>query len=265
MVTRNPQFIQRPRAAARGFTIAELVIAFIIIGVLVLIMVPALQKRTLEARQEACREELKRLADAQDQVFINLGYLVRPYVLNDDTATEENGGDGIANASPNDLIEGILDNTADATDQIYDDPSQFFINAHTQDFSDDAIQNRLFDQLRNTIENNTDELTWGGPFVQWTRDANNNDWPDDPWGNDYLFFTKNGVLYPPPGFGVTGEDFSFTFNTTYGEDAVDAELIFSRPTFLSLGPNGVPGASEGAGAGIFGEGDDLYREFGTNF
>ena len=37
---------------------------------------------------------------------------------------------------------------------------------------------------------------WLGPYVNWKRDINHNDWPDDPWGNDYIFFTRQGGMFP---------------------------------------------------------------------
>jgi hypothetical protein len=104
-------------------------------------------------------------------------------------------------------------------------------------------------------------VQWKGPYLNWPRDVNQNDWPDDPWGNDYLFMTRLGMLYPPDPTAVSGNtttDHSYAFQTS-GPNGEPLAGHFDRPTFVSLGPNGIPGDATNPNYGF---GDDLVRSFG---
>lgn len=255
---------RRASAVPSGFTIVELVIAFIIIAVLTLIITPTLSNRAQEARIAAARQDVEHLAEAMERAAIDTGYLYRMYVLNDVP-----GGDGVSNVDEDDIIQGIRDNDV-TSDNPYESPSEIFISPYTQDFAPD--QDDLFNRL--TQGNNAEtDFGWHGPYVNWRRDTNDNDWPDDPWGNDYLFFSSAGILYPPVP-GATGElsqDHSDTFQDTGPDFTTDQganqsynALIFDRFAILSMGPNGLPGDGSGSGgsADRYGGGDDIIRFFG---
>ncbi len=101
---------------------------------------------------------------------------------------------------------------------------------------------------------NETAFNWNGPYINWNRDLvdssgapNKDDIPDDPWGHNYLMFTKQGLVLEPDGYIHTG---------AYMGSETD---IFDRMTLLSLGPNGVPG--DGTTGARFGTDDDLIRQF----
>lgn len=253
----------QPRQASRhGFTIVEVIITFIIIGILATILIPVLADRSRQARIRACEADLQNIADALERAAIDTGYFYRIYAL-DDIGT---GGDGIAATDSDDVYETISDNEI-TTNNWYENGEEIFILVATSDYA--ANQTALFRRLTD----NETSFGWSGPYINWIRDANNNDWPDDPWGNDYLFFTRAGALYPPqldpdgtgnnPPFTT---DFSDGFTETFPADlftnvTIDAIDQFDRPTVLSLGPDGLPGDG-GITTIEFGGGDDIFRSFG---
>ncbi|HOE97921.1 MAG TPA: prepilin-type N-terminal cleavage/methylation domain-containing protein [Candidatus Sumerlaeota bacterium] len=264
--------IREPRRPA-GFTIVEVIVTFIIIGILATILVPVLVNRAEQARIASAEQELSHLKDAMERAAIDTGYFFRLDVLDDGP-----GEDGIAATAPRvtpgvkDRIEGILDNDV-TTDNLYDEPEKIFIIPSTQDFHP-LYATQLFPRL----EENETNFNWRGPYINYRRDANGNDWPDDPWGNDYLFFTRAGILYPPladPGDPTWGCD-SFQDQgpamvvtdangaTTVERFPVDAPL-FDRPTILSMGPDGMPGDGTSPPDNNYGQGDDIYVQFGGQY
>jgi type II secretory pathway pseudopilin PulG len=266
-----------------GFTIIEIVMAFIIIGILISVLIPTLSNRADEARRTAALQDLERLADAQERVAVDTGYFFRIYALND-----TRGGDNLyANAQLGGFQvlgnrQGIQDNDL-VTNNIYERPTDLFILPSTQNYpaSQIAIWNRL-DTRNGSAPNNETDFNWNGPYLNWYRDTNRNDWPDDPWGNDYLFFTINGLIFPPdPTSEIPGRDQetstvgSFQFSLLGpgyeltgpggGLTQFPATSLFDRPTFLTLGPNGVPGNGSDDPSDPnygYGRGDDLVRSFG---
>jgi hypothetical protein len=142
---------------------------------------------------------------------------------------------------------------------VHTSPERIFIRTETEDF-DANFQQRFADLIRNETA-----FGWRGPYIaDWKSDVNFNDWPDDPWGNDYLLFTRVGGLYPNHGLagvpqsGVPDSQFVVT-----GPNGVDAR-IFDRPTILSMGPDGLPGDGSASpnGDGVYGMGDDIFIMFG---
>lgn len=267
----KPDRTPTARTGRLGFTIVELFIAFIIIGILVLIMTPVLTKRSEEARITAARADLQALKDAMERAAIDTGYLIRPYALNDGLQ-----GDGTANSNPESWAQGIRDNAIDDDTNIYEDPEHLFIllSGGQTDRGDFAPNGRaIFDRL---LINET-QFGWNGPYINWTRDPRGLDWPHDPWGNPYHFFTRHGLLIPPePDSDDTQmrEDVGARFRTqadapqyTLNGEQIrfPTGLIFDRPTWLSLGPNGVPGSGTtdpGDPDFGYGGGDDLIVQFG---
>ncbi|MEN6626402.1 MAG: prepilin-type N-terminal cleavage/methylation domain-containing protein [Candidatus Sumerlaeia bacterium] len=260
--------------AGRGFTIVELIVVVVIIGVLVTIMVPVLSNRSAEARVTAARQDLQHLADALERAHIGTNYLYRLDVLNDGIRF-----DGIPNTDSKDVQQGIRDVASltdvdgDGTANLYGSqyPYYIFISLETQSFPPNQLE------LYNRLARSETAFGWQGPYMNWHRDANDNDWPDDPWGNDYLLFTVNGVIYPPTdGLPLTeqasGWQFltygpQYTITTIAGAVALKrypAANLFDRPTLVSLGPNGLPGAGTDATDDGYGKGDDLIYQFSGN-
>ena len=260
-----------------AFTIIELIVAFLIIGVLVTILTPVLSDRAEEARVHAAGQDTLLLAEAERRAAIDTGYFYRVNVLNDVSY-----GDGIPNAKkdPNtgdpDRVNGIRDNEI-TNNNLYDSPKVIFILPKTGLYASQTIQDRNFERITASLQGETD-FGWNGPYINWHRDVNNNDWPDDPGGNDYYFFTKAGVIYPPdPLSGDTARQTDTSFfpdplgpnaDITNASGAVttkrfDAQ-VFDRPTFLSLGPNGLPGDGTDDTNNAYGKGDDIIYQFGGN-
>jgi prepilin-type N-terminal cleavage/methylation domain-containing protein len=231
-----------------AFTLIELLIGVIIIGILVAIIVPVYVNRANEARYTAAQSDLDGLKTGQEHAAIDTGYFYRLYVL-DDTR----GGDGIApdavNAGvPADITDGIRDEhlRADAGTN----PENIFISTVTGEvlLNGQAIYGRLANE---TLFN------WNGPYINIVRKYKAGEGPPrvpaglplDPWGNPYLFFTKAGLVEEPRGEIVETVTIAGSTHNT---------KIFDRPTILTLGPDGIPG---NGGTTTFAQGDDMYRQF----
>lgn len=248
-----------------GYSIMEIVVTAAIIGILVLILAPVVADRSRQAKIRACEQDLENLAAAQERAYIDTGYMYRVCVLDD-----VKGGDGAPNNLPlADRVDGIRDEQFN-TDLTPEGKMIFILMGLTdpnvdQDFHQSVIAaNAIFDNK--IVFNGETSFNWQGPYCTWHRDLNRNDWPDDPWGSDYLFFTKQGVLVPTESDFIT--DFQIpglpaTAVAALGAPPLDPQGIFSRPTFLSLGPDGLPGdgALNPNGDGQFGTGDDIVRSF----
>ncbi len=227
----------RPRAASAGFTIIEIVIAMIIISILTLVIVPVVVNKAHQGRLTAAAQEVQHLADASERAAVDVGYYMRVDVLNDGF--------------------GSIQNLQTSGGGLYGEPTRIFINISTENYD---LNN--FSLFQTFIRNET-AFGWNGPYINFKRDINNNGWPDDPWGNDYLFFTSVGGLFPrdPGAPGAQATDPSQF--ATVGPTGARAD-IFDRPTFLSLGPDRLPGngLASPAGDGQYGTGDDIFLQFG---
>jgi hypothetical protein len=236
--------------------------------------------RANDARIAAALSDVEALANAQERFQIDVGYFVRMHALDDLPIT----GDGIANTDldvndPN-VIDSIFDNRDASQDFTYQNPQVLFINPTTQDYVSAAQQNTILGVDETSFRGN-------GPYINWQRmrDINENDWPDDPWGNDYMLFTRAGVIIPTnkprldngvqqdrtgsdDDVGGFWDDRSFQFEEEGPEahdpnnDGINQAIgIFDRPVILSLGPDGLPGNGDDPDT-RYGEGDDIYRAFG---
>lgn len=242
----------KQRSINKGFSAVELLIAVIIIGILAVIIVPRWAQRTEMARQKAALADLENLQAAMEAAAIDTGYAYRLYVL-DDTR----GGDGIGFGNPNDKIDGINDEQYNLVQQ-NPDGRQIFIDLQYGYFRPNYVE--IYDLM---VKSET-AFNWNGPYINWNRDRvdsngnaaplyrpnNADDIPDDPWGNNYLLFTREGLVKEPEGIIVK--------SVTFGGISYDCD-IFDRLTLLSLGPNGLPG--DGTPGARFGTGDDLMRQF----
>lgn len=228
---------------AGGFSIIELLIAVIIIGILVAIIIPVLVRRADDARIASAESDLEHLQAAEERACLNTRYMYRFYVL-DDTI----GGDGrYAPTDPSD-VDGIRDEEYNFTVVA---PLRMFIDYKAGLFMVN------YGNLYSRMSRNETEFGWSGPYINYQRmHMDDRDMPLDPWGNPYLLFTLAGVVDQFQGTIETVYNFTVAATgaqgTTYGP-------WFDRFTVLSMGPNGTPG--DGSPMARFGTADDLYRQF----
>lgn len=248
----RPAIARRHAKGRRGFSIMEIVVAMIIIAILVLILTPTLSNRAAQARLRSAQQEMEHIADAEERAALDTNYFWRLYVLNDVI-----GGDGFRNDGQ--LNIGINGTQDIELSTVHTTPKKIFIDIQTEDFSPD------FTALYDRFHANETAFNWNGPYVNWKRDVNLNDWPDDPWGHDYLLATKVGILFPkdPTATSATGVVIRDDAFATTGPAGQNVRNLFDRPAIISLGPDGLPGNGllNPTGDGIYGTGDDLVRKF----
>jgi prepilin-type N-terminal cleavage/methylation domain-containing protein len=233
-----------------GFSIIELLIAIIIIGILVAVIVPVLLNRAEEARKAAAETDIEHIREAETRAFIDTGYLYRFYILDDVI-----GGDNRFNASDKSDVDGVRDERINTS---VVDPTRLFINRKTGLFVQ-AGTGTTYNDLYLRLVNNETQFGWDGPYINihTLRDADFDDCPEDPWGNEYLMFTQAGLVNQYLGI----------IETVYYFNAIDVPTsvglkgpYFDRPTILSLGPNGAPGDGM-SGSARFGADDDIMQQF----
>lgn len=239
---KSTRMTHRTSFSDRGFTILEVVVAMIIISILTLIMMPTVTNRSNQARVTAAERDMQALAEAESRASIDMGYYVAPWRLNNVIGGGEQGTQGTPPGG-------------------HANPNSMFIDIVTLDIPGNVSQ------LYTNFTNDETSFGWRGPYVNFRRDDNDNNWPDDPWGNDYILFTKAGGLFPPNA-DVNDGEFVGTgpnFIPTGGGAAVNVSglgAVFDRPTWISMGPNGLPGTGEGAATvptdgAFYGNGDDI--------
>lgn len=269
--TKQVAFTRAEPRRRRAFTIVEILIAVLIIGILSAILIPVYISRTEEARVEACNQDLQHLADSQERAAIQMGYYLRPYAL-DDLGRE---GDGIGLGQSGDIKDAFADEYQSATilNTLYSNPRVMFIHPKNATLMDSTQAENVYAVLAGN-----DAAKWAGPYYNIHRDetvdehvdssevpTHLHDIPNDPWGNDYIFIfrfqdsvsgeLRSGMLVEPDG----------VIQAEVPRDAtlpnVEVSDIFDRPAVLSLGPDGLPGDGGQTGTKL-GEGDDMYRMFG---
>lgn len=265
-----------------GFSIIELLVAIIIIGILVAVLLPVISSRTEQARLARAQSDLQNLSESMERVGVDTGYYVRLFALNDRLR-----GDGVAfnRALPADLA----DRADGITDYLTSVPPDFlrfqgtptnnslFIDPETGLYATttrDSVINRLLSN--ETIFDGS--VAWFGPYINWQKDNNLYDnvvardgIPDDPWGNDYILFTRRGMVLEPTG-EIVDTNVGVQVSGGFNQGGSYPTEVFDRPCIMSLGPNGLPGAGNavvttnlrpGDTAGDdFGDADDLYHVFG---
>ncbi len=251
-----------------GFSIIELLVAIIIIGVLVTVLLPVISGRTEQARVSRVQSDLENLSESMERVAIDTGFYVRLIALDDVLR-----GDGVPfnRGLPGDPInraDGLTDYLIGQVWYQFPTPNSLFINPATGDFATGVTRVNIINRLLQAETVFDGSMQWGGPYINWQQDENLYDGelgktgvPTDPWGNDYIFFTRRGMLLEPNGIFIesAGERTGGGFEQGGQFDT----LVFDRPTIVSLGPNGRPGDGSGTGReGTFGGGDDFARSFG---
>ncbi len=254
------------RRSVRGFSILELLIAIIILGILVSILIPVIANRSEDARLSRAATDVENLSNAEERLAVDTGYLARLWALNDTV-----GGDGIPFSrpqDPNDIIDGVRDHGL--AGEYYQQGQYMFIEPVAGTLVAGTTGNQLYLQ----ITQNETAFGWRGPYINWQLDDNlvvggevgPDGIPDDPWGNNYLLFTREGLVKEPEGDVVATVTFPFPEDNPGGlpTETYDCRR-FDRATLLSVGPNGVPGDGTGSAnldGGQFGQGDDIARKFG---
>jgi prepilin-type N-terminal cleavage/methylation domain-containing protein len=266
---------RRAASSTSGFSIIELLVALIIIGILVTVITPRVANRADEARRTRALSDMENIQNAQEKAVVDTNFFVRLHVLDDVSGI----GDGIPPQNPqdpDDVIDALADEGIAGT--IYQNSRQLFISPSNGLLLGAVAADALYTDLSATdSETPFGQTRWAGPYLTYQIDANhpNDGGPtyvgDDPYGNDYLFFTRAGLVVEPDGIIVTTITGSALFQR-YGGTApagiagftYDCQL-FDRAAVVSLGPNGVPGDGtdpSGAGSeGQLGRGDDIVRKF----
>ena len=258
----------RPRRRQSGFSIIELLVSIIIIGILVAVLVPIIASRTEHARQARVQADLQNLGEQEERVAVDTGYYVRLFALNDVTV-----GDGVSfnRGFTTDRADGLTD--YQITQSFYQFPSTgsnqngLFIDS-TNGLYAALDRSDYIGRLRAGESKYDGTVTWNGPYINWQKDNNlynssiaPDGTPDDPWGNNYLLFTRQGMIREPQGDIITATAPAAGGGWNVGGGyACD---IFDRPMVVSVGPNGLPGNGVvGSPDGEFGKGDDYIRAFG---
>jgi prepilin-type N-terminal cleavage/methylation domain-containing protein len=247
------------KKSLKGFSIIELLIAIIIIGILVAVIVPRLATRSELARQRAAKSDLEHIRNAEEHAGIDTGYYYRLYVLDDNP-----GGDGIGTGQTGDINDGLRD---EIFNQITPNPIQIFIDLTKGELLDPLSASIIFQKAIDPQAETA--FNWQGRYITWQKDYYGfqrdlqgnlipNDLPDDPWGHDYLFFTEKGLMLEP--YGLIVPSCSIDANGNFIAGSSYDCLRFDRFTLLSLGANGLPGAGA-APNDIFGKGDDLIEQW----
>lgn len=234
----------------RGFSLIELLIAIIILGVLAAILIPIVSNRTKQARLVSAQTDMEHIGEAEARVAIDTGYYVRLWMLNDNI-----GGDN----SP--FVRGgpLQDDVQSITGGGYFTITSVFIEPSTGELVDSTVSTQQLARL----QANETAFNWNGPYMNWHRDSNlyagdtggplPDGIPDDPWGNNYLLFTSEGLVLEPDGQIVTTA--ALPVDTPGSVSTSGLDFFADRLTIVSLGPDGLPGN----GGTAIGEGDDIVR------
>jgi type II secretory pathway pseudopilin PulG len=249
------------RRRKAGFSIIELLVAIIIIIILVAILLPLIHGRTAQARTARALSDLENMTEAEQRAAIDTGYYVRLFMLNDTLG----GAVGFTRPPATNYTDGLGQYTSQPNFYV-NTAGQLFLDPATNDLVAPGTGDALFLQINN-LETSYDptKIQWNGPYLNFTKDENlylsvagADGIPDDPWGNNYLLFTRNGMILEPDGVLVLSSEVSLTGGMTNGGSS-DAS-VFDRPVILTMGPNGLPG--DGSAGAQFGTGDDIFRAFG---
>jgi prepilin-type N-terminal cleavage/methylation domain-containing protein len=225
------------RAGRQGFTLTELLVVLLIIGLLATLAVPVYIAKRQQAMITVAQAEVRALAEAEKQCQLIHGYFVPLQMLDD--------------VIPDSTISSTLpvDDLSEEDQNLYViDPMQSL-----QDQMTDQLQIRSLDTNMRIYKMINE---WAGPFLNPQRvlfaqdvkiDPNTDldryrlDVPLDPWGNPYRFYSPLGLV----GTNADSTDLTEADSTSDWTDfsdgrltTTDGERMQGKYAIISYGPNG---------------------------
>lgn len=263
----------------RGVTLTELLVVLAIIGLLATIAVPTYLSKMELARVNTARQEVKTIAEAETACAIRHGFYVPLQMLDDIVIPVEDRAGFPGGERFDDLFNTrreinplyLIDPFADLEFQ-----EQSATNQYTLQDSDGT---NAVKRVRDLF------LYWDGPFIQYKRVWTGSlykpdnpqvlddseralDWPLDPWGNPYLFYSPLGIIgsqaaLDDPDVPYSPDDLD---NESFGDGRLtqEGEYEFDRFAIVSYGPNGVVSDGDSADAieNDEADNDDIIYMFG---
>ena len=201
----------------RGFTLVELLI---VVTILALIGFMAMQRfglRAKETREKVVHEDMRRIISAELACMNDTGFFVSLNKLDD---VFDSGVSGPAPGPDGDLTDYLPYPKMGAIDP--QTGGHFEIDAGTP-------RGRRFYE------------SWNGPYINFIKDEDKDDRPEDPWGGEYELYTSQGRSNSSTSFTVLDPS------------------PFDRFVLVSSGPNGLLGNDGDLMSA--GQGDDIVIGF----
>jgi prepilin-type N-terminal cleavage/methylation domain-containing protein len=222
-----------PKYRQSGFTILEILIAVIIIGVLVAVAISRYTQRTDDAKYATARSEMMQIVSAEQAIELDTGYYVSLRVINDVHGTFPNGAMGWWEYP----IEMEYGNAIDTSGQYSTQPNSTLANdwrGPYMQFKQRGAQGNLLGVYTN------DFLPESGPETLYGI-------PMDPWGNPYRLY---------------GPYYSNAFNpgVISPDQPLTPGFLFDRFAIVSFGKNTTRNFDQGL-PGTGNIGDDILIYF----
>jgi prepilin-type N-terminal cleavage/methylation domain-containing protein len=228
----NPKFRQS------GFTILEILIAVIIIGVLVAIAIPRYMQRTDDARYATARSEMKQFVTAEQAIELDTGYYVSLRVIND-----VHGNPAIS--LPTNTVMGWTEYVIEIEDGRAIDTSGVYAAKNNIDLAGEwngpYMQFKQNGSQSNLLGVDTSDILPEGGFGDITKYGI----PLDPWGSPYRLY---GPYY----------NNAFNPGSLNPDPAIASGFQFDRFVLVSFGKNTTRDFDKGA---IGYTGDDIIIPF----
>ncbi len=266
--------ISRIQNSRRAVTLTELLVVLAILSLLATIAVPVFIQKTEQARIAVARQEVREIADSQEQVFALYGFYVPIHFLNNvpnlpSGQTSSGPRDDFQN-DPNLSSNAVMDPLASLQGQV---SNPILMNVSTIE------QNVRVRKLYNA---------WAGPFLNPQRLAiGNADLGSfsnasgaatqtevsralviDPWGRPYRVYSPRGVVgsasvTDPPTLSTATALFDLVLDDG---QLTNTDQRFDRWAIVSFGRDGVTDTGKPKAGGTFAATDqirdDIFYVFG---